>query len=72
MGGICSNDNNVNNIESNLTRYGNDVKKGDDGETYVIQKKFVKLNIYFLINNKHNNVFVFLIKLFLVRENFKQ
>lgn len=47
MGSICSNDNNISNNESNMARSDN-LRKGDDGQLYLIEKKFVnlKLKIY--------------------------
>lgn len=41
MGGICSNNDNILNKETNFSRNNNDVKNGDEGQVYFIEKKHV-------------------------------
>ena len=52
MGGVCTKNNNISNDETNLARY-DDLRKGDDGALYIIEKKFV------------NKIFLFKFSLFL-------
>ncbi len=43
MGGVCTNNNNIFNNESNLARSEN-IMKGYDAELYLVEKKFVHFN----------------------------